>query len=110
MQYRDAKRVSFEVRLTENDSEVHKTPESLLRALARTGHAVSARVCSRMTSLGKTLCVAQPDGSFVSIPINVPMRSGVKMFDKTDWQVYIYSSGGFGFFGSDIEIHQLDKY
>jgi hypothetical protein len=42
------------------------------------GHVITANVVSRMTSFGKCLCVRQPDGGFVNIPFNIPMRTGVK--------------------------------
>lgn len=65
------------MKLTEDDPETHVTPESLLSALSRT-HKVTALPVSRMTSLGKCLCVADGKGGFVSVPLCVPMRSGVK--------------------------------
>lgn len=74
------------MKLTEDDPETHVTPESFLAALSRT-HRVTAMPVSRMTSLGRCLCVADGKGGFVSLPLCVPMRTGVKKLGGDDPEV-----------------------
>ena len=44
---------------------------------------------SRMTSFGKCLCVRQPDGSFVSVPVCPPMRTGVRKIGGPGWEACV---------------------
>lgn len=90
---RGCKRPVFQARLRA-DGPLYTTPEDLIAALAQ-DHTVTANVVSRMTSFGKCLCVKQPDGSYVSIPFNIPMRTGVKRLTPgaEGWEVCSHVTG-----------------